>query len=189
MFFLFVNRSQTGKGPVIAFNDDRYDIIQFTSCRVRRLNKIGISPSMMAHHEEEEEDDDGSDSKTINAVVNALSEQAEQANTSIESEGSRSVLTEIGRSLHMLTASLPRPKSECNFATIVEHQPVRMMPWTLLHRSDIIQNQVSVGGGGGGGDEQPLRRPTENNGCESRTKNTGPSWSSAVTSSRDTNAE
>lgn len=92
----------------------------------------------MAHHEEEEEDDDGSDSKTINAVVNALSEQAEHANTSIESDGSRSVLTEIGRSLHILTASLPRPKSECNFATIVEHQP--MLPWTPFHKSDTIQS-------------------------------------------------
>lgn len=92
----------------------------------------------MAHHEEEEEDDDGSDSKTINAVVNALAEQAEHANTSIESDGSRSVLTEIGRSLHILTASLPRPKSECNFATIVEHQPV--LPWTPFHKSDTIQS-------------------------------------------------
>lgn len=104
----------------------------------RRLNKIGINPNIVTHHEEEEEDEDASDSKTINAVVNALSEQAEHANTSMESEGSRSVLTEIGRSLHMLTASLPRPKSECNFNTIMEHQPI--IPWTPFHRSDTIQN-------------------------------------------------
>ena len=91
----------------------------------------------MAHHEEEEEDDDGNNSKTLEAVVNALSEQAEQANTSIESDGSRSVLTEIGRSLHILTASLPRPKSECNFATIAEHQP--MLPWPSFHRFDNIK--------------------------------------------------
>lgn len=103
-----------------------------------RLNKIGINPNIVTHHEEEEEDEDASDSKTINAVVNALSEQAEHANTSMESEGSRSVLTEIGRSLHMLTASLPRPKSECNFNTILEHQAI--LPWTPFHRSDTIPN-------------------------------------------------
>ena len=104
-----------------------------------RLNKIGINPNIVASHEKEGEDDDGNGNTTLSAVVNALSEQAEQANTSIESDGSRSVLTEIGRSLHILTASLPRPKSECNFATIAEHQP--MLPWSSFHRSDTIPVQ------------------------------------------------
>ncbi|XKL68578.1 hypothetical protein PGB90_004069 [Kerria lacca] len=119
---------------------DQYPLMRRTmeSVAAERLNKIGINPSIVAHHEEEEEEDDGSDSKTINAVVNALSEQAEHANSSLEIEGNRSILTEIGRSLHILTASLPRPKSECNFATIVEHQPVILR--TPFHRSDTIQN-------------------------------------------------
>ncbi len=103
------------------------------------MNKIGINPSIVAHHEEEEEDDDGSDSKTIHAVVNALSEQAEHANTSMDSDGSRSVLTEIGRSLHILTASLPKPKFECDSASVVEHQPI--IPWTPFHPLDSIQSQ------------------------------------------------
>ncbi|XP_065202257.1 potassium/sodium hyperpolarization-activated cyclic nucleotide-gated channel 3 isoform X2 [Planococcus citri] len=120
---------------------DQYPLMRRTmeSVAAERLNKIGINPNIVTHHEEEEEDEeDASGSKTINAVVNALSEQAEHANTSMESEGSRSVLTEIGRSLHILTASLPRPKSECNFNTILEHQPI--IPWTPFHRSDTIQN-------------------------------------------------
>jgi len=100
-----------------------------------RLNKIGINPNIVANHEKEE-GDDGNGDKTLSAVVNALSEQAEQANTSVESDGSRSVLTEIGRSLHILTASLPRPKSECNFASIPEHAP--MLPWSSFHHSDTI---------------------------------------------------
>jgi len=45
-----------------------------------RLNKIGKNPKLVAHREEEGEDM-GSESKTINAVVNALAEQAEQVRT------------------------------------------------------------------------------------------------------------
>lgn len=42
-----------------------------------RLNKIGKNPKLVSHREGEEEDM-GSESNTINAVVNALAEQAEQ---------------------------------------------------------------------------------------------------------------
>lgn len=46
-----------------------------------RLNKIGKNPNLVAHREE----DLGSESKTINAVVNALAEQAAHASASVES--------------------------------------------------------------------------------------------------------
>ena len=46
-----------------------------------RLNKIGKNPNLVAHREE----DLGSESKTINAVVNALAEQAAHASASEES--------------------------------------------------------------------------------------------------------
>ena len=46
-----------------------------------RLNKIGKNPNMVATREE----DLGSESKTINAVVNALAEQAAHASASEES--------------------------------------------------------------------------------------------------------
>lgn len=46
-----------------------------------RLNKIGKNPNLVAQREE----DLGSESKTINAVVNALAEQAAHASASEES--------------------------------------------------------------------------------------------------------
>ena len=46
-----------------------------------RLNKIGKNPNLVAHREE----DLGSESTTINAVVNALAEQAAHASASEES--------------------------------------------------------------------------------------------------------
>lgn len=80
-----------------------------------RLNKIGKNPNLVAHREE----DLGSESKTINAVVNALAAEADQVNMSNDSvsrlHGSDRSLHELGRTLQRLT--LPRPKSENNFAS------------------------------------------------------------------------
>lgn len=103
-----------------------------------RLNKIGKNPNLVSHHEEEEEEEMGSESKTINAVVNALSEQAEHANTSVETVANRSLISELGRSLHMLTASLPRPKSENNFTNI---QDLQMNTRLTFHKSDIVKKE------------------------------------------------
>ncbi|XP_031329267.1 potassium/sodium hyperpolarization-activated cyclic nucleotide-gated channel 2 isoform X5 [Photinus pyralis] len=82
---------------------------------VRWLNKIGKNPNLVAHKEE----DLGSESKTINAVVNALAAEADHVNGSDESVARLHVsdrsLHELGRTLKRLT--LPRPKSENNFAS------------------------------------------------------------------------
>ncbi|XP_074036755.1 potassium/sodium hyperpolarization-activated cyclic nucleotide-gated channel 2 isoform X4 [Leptinotarsa decemlineata] len=82
---------------------------------VRWLNKIGKNPNLLAHREE----DLGSESKTINAVVNALAAEADHVNMSDESlarlHASDRSLQEIGWNLQKLT--LPRPKSENNFAS------------------------------------------------------------------------
>ncbi|XP_065166645.1 potassium/sodium hyperpolarization-activated cyclic nucleotide-gated channel 2 isoform X10 [Atheta coriaria] len=83
---------------------------------VRWLNKIGKNPNLVAHREE----DLGSESKTINAVVNALAAEADHVNLSDESvarlHASDRSLQELGRTLQKLT-TLPRPKSENNFAS------------------------------------------------------------------------
>lgn len=83
---------------------------------MRRLNKIGKNPNLVAHREE----DLGSESKTINAVVNALAAEADHVNLSDESvarlHASDRSLQELGRTLQKLT-TLPRPKSENNFAS------------------------------------------------------------------------
>ncbi|KAK4885785.1 hypothetical protein RN001_002056 [Aquatica leii] len=82
---------------------------------VRWLNKIGKNPNLVTHKEE----DLGSESKTINAVVNALAAEADHVNGSDESVARINVsdrsLHELGRTLKRLT--LPRPKSENNFAS------------------------------------------------------------------------
>ncbi|XP_039277537.1 potassium/sodium hyperpolarization-activated cyclic nucleotide-gated channel 2 isoform X3 [Nilaparvata lugens] len=111
---------------------DQYPLMRRTmeSVAAERLNKIGKNPNLVSHHEEEEEEEMGSESKTINAVVNALSEQADHANTSVESVGNRSLISELGRSLHILTASLPRPKSESNF------NDLQMNARPPFHKSD-----------------------------------------------------
>ncbi|XP_024083044.1 potassium/sodium hyperpolarization-activated cyclic nucleotide-gated channel 2 isoform X1 [Cimex lectularius] len=121
---------------------DQYPLMRRTmeSVAAERLNKIGKNPNLVSHHEEEEEEEMGSESKTINAVVNALSEQAEHANTSVESVGNRSLISELGRSLHILTASLPRPKSETNFAAIHELQ---MSTRPTFHKSDTFNKDES----------------------------------------------
>ncbi|KAJ9573914.1 hypothetical protein L9F63_008713, partial [Diploptera punctata] len=97
---------------------DQYPLMRRTmeSVAAERLNKIGKNPNLVSHREE----DMGSESKTINAVVNALAEQAEQVNTSEESMGNQSSdksIHELGRNLHELgktlhRLNLPRPKSE-----------------------------------------------------------------------------
>lgn len=104
---------------------DRLCIVQY-SCpalrvmraryfHVHRLNKIGKNPNLVAHREE----DLGSESKTINAVVNALAAEADHVNLSDESVArlhcSDRSLQELGRTLQR--APLPRPKSENNFAS------------------------------------------------------------------------
>lgn len=79
------------------------------------MNKIGKNPNLLAHREE----DLGSESKTINAVVNALAAEADHVNMSDESvarlHSSDRSFQELGRTLQKLT--LPRPKSENNFAS------------------------------------------------------------------------
>lgn len=84
--------------------------------RSHRLNKIGKNPNLVAHKEE----DLGSESKTINAVVNALAAEADHVNLSDESVAhlrcSDHSLQELGRTLHH-RVPLPRPKSENNFAS------------------------------------------------------------------------
>ncbi|XP_072760049.1 hyperpolarization-activated ion channel isoform X6 [Anoplolepis gracilipes] len=67
------------------------------------LNKIGKNPNLVTQREE----DLGSESKTINAVVNALAEQAAHASASEESVHSMELRT-------LPISLLPRPKSENN---------------------------------------------------------------------------
>ncbi|KAE8752002.1 hypothetical protein FOCC_FOCC001165 [Frankliniella occidentalis] len=109
-----------------------------------QLNKIGKNPNLVSHREEEEEEL-GSDSKTINAVVNALAEQAEIVDTSEESVGrhsssetSKSLHELAGHSLHIL--NLPRPKSENNFAAVQELPPLASLAVgaarPLFHKRD-----------------------------------------------------
>lgn len=108
---------------------------------MNRLNKIGKNPKIVAQREEEE--DMGSDSKTINAVVNALAEQAEQVNTSEESmehESSEKSLHELGRaSLHIL--NLPRPKSENNFAAQELGLHTNRGTRPIFHKSDTFHKE------------------------------------------------
>ncbi|XP_047348749.1 potassium/sodium hyperpolarization-activated cyclic nucleotide-gated channel 3 isoform X16 [Vespa velutina] len=85
------------------------------------LNKIGKNPNLVAHREE----DLGSESKTINAVVNALAEQAAHASASEESVHSMELRT-------MPTCLLPRPKSENNFAS----QELTREGRRIFHKSD-----------------------------------------------------
>ncbi|KAF7406520.1 hypothetical protein HZH68_005889 [Vespula germanica] len=92
------------------------------------LNKIGKNPNLVAHREE----DLGSESKTINAVVNALAEQAAHASASEESVNI--VLDEV-HSMElrtMPTGLLPRPKSENNFAS----QELTREGRRIFHKSD-----------------------------------------------------
>ncbi|KAI5708516.1 hypothetical protein M8J77_024333 [Diaphorina citri] len=104
------------------------------SVAAERLHKIGINPSIVTqrnhhasgdeHSADDDDDDSCNESKTINAVVNALSEQADHQNTSLEANiGHRSILSELGKSLHILTASLPRPKSENSLAISTASSP------------------------------------------------------------------
>ncbi|XP_034947568.1 potassium/sodium hyperpolarization-activated cyclic nucleotide-gated channel 3 isoform X1 [Chelonus insularis] len=85
------------------------------------LNKIGKNPNLVAHREE----DLGSESKTINAVVNALAEQAAHASASEESVHSLELRT-------LPTGLLPRPKSENNFAS----QDLQREDRRIFHKSD-----------------------------------------------------
>ncbi|XP_043588226.1 potassium/sodium hyperpolarization-activated cyclic nucleotide-gated channel 3 isoform X4 [Bombus pyrosoma] len=85
------------------------------------LNKIGKNPNLVAHREE----DLGSESKTINAVVNALAEQAAHASASEESVHSMELRT-------LPACLLPRPKSENNFAS----QELSREGRRIFHKSD-----------------------------------------------------
>ncbi|XP_056638364.1 potassium/sodium hyperpolarization-activated cyclic nucleotide-gated channel 2 isoform X3 [Diorhabda sublineata] len=96
---------------------DQYPLMRRTmeSVAAERLNKIGKNPNLLAHREE----DLGSESKTINAVVNALAAEADHVNMSNESvarlHSSDRDIRELGWNLQKL--ALPRPKSENNFAS------------------------------------------------------------------------
>ncbi|XP_076762052.1 hyperpolarization activated cyclic nucleotide gated potassium channel Ih isoform X2 [Xylocopa sonorina] len=85
------------------------------------LNKIGKNPNLVTHREE----DLGSESKTINAVVNALAEQAAHASASEESVHSMELRT-------LPACLLPRPKSENNFAS----QELSREGRRIFHKSD-----------------------------------------------------
>nr|XP_034188046.1 potassium/sodium hyperpolarization-activated cyclic nucleotide-gated channel 2 isoform X2 [Osmia lignaria] len=102
---------------------DQYPLMRRTmeSVAAERLNKIGKNPNLVAHREE----DLGSESKTINAVVNALAEQAAHASASVESVHSMEL-----RSLP--ACLLPRPKSENNFAS----QELSREGRRIFHKSD-----------------------------------------------------
>ncbi|XP_014222598.2 potassium/sodium hyperpolarization-activated cyclic nucleotide-gated channel 3 isoform X2 [Trichogramma pretiosum] len=102
---------------------DQYPLMRRTmeSVAAERLNKIGKNPNLVAHREE----DLGSESKTINAVVNALAEQAAHASASEESVHSMEL-----RSLP--ACLLPRPKSENNFAS----QELTRENRRMFHKSD-----------------------------------------------------
>ncbi|KAL0111234.1 hypothetical protein PUN28_012846 [Cardiocondyla obscurior] len=102
---------------------DQYPLMRRTmeSVAAERLNKIGKNPNLVAHREE----DLGSESKTINAVVNALAEQAAHASASEESVHSMEL-----RSLP--ACLLPRPKSENNFAS----QELTREGRRIFHKSD-----------------------------------------------------
>ncbi|KAK6624019.1 Potassium/sodium hyperpolarization-activated cyclic nucleotide-gated channel 2 [Polyplax serrata] len=123
---------------------DQYPLMRRTmeSVAAERLNKIGKNPKIVSHREEEEEDM-GSESKTINAVVNALAEQAEQVNTSEESmehESSEKSLHELGRaSLHIL--NLPRPKSENNFGAQELGLHPNRSTRPIFHKSDTFHKE------------------------------------------------
>ncbi|XP_020300091.1 potassium/sodium hyperpolarization-activated cyclic nucleotide-gated channel 2 isoform X6 [Pseudomyrmex gracilis] len=102
---------------------DQYPLMRRTmeSVAAERLNKIGKNPNLVAHREE----DLGSESKTINAVVNALAEQAAHASASEESVHSMELRT-------LPTCQLPRPKSENNFAS----QELTREGRRIFHKSD-----------------------------------------------------
>ncbi|XP_071625744.1 hyperpolarization-activated ion channel isoform X4 [Temnothorax longispinosus] len=102
---------------------DQYPLMRRTmeSVAAERLNKIGKNPNLVAHREE----DLGSESKTINAVVNALAEQAAHASASEESVHSMELRTLPG-------CLLPRPKSENNFAS----QELTREGRRMFHKSD-----------------------------------------------------
>ncbi|XP_070154386.1 hyperpolarization-activated ion channel isoform X8 [Polyergus mexicanus] len=85
------------------------------------LNKIGKNPNLVTQREE----DLGSESKTINAVVNALAEQAAHASASEESVHSMELRT-------LPACLLPRPKSENNFAS----QELTREGRRIFHKSD-----------------------------------------------------
>ncbi|XP_076260338.1 hyperpolarization activated cyclic nucleotide gated potassium channel Ih isoform X3 [Rhynchophorus ferrugineus] len=105
---------------------------------VRWLNKIGKNPNLLAHREE----DLGSESKTINAVVNALAAEADHVNLSQESvakmHSSDRSLHELGRALQK---TLPRPKSENNFVS----QDMQLMgvegSGRPFHKSDTLHKE------------------------------------------------
>ncbi|XP_018377401.1 PREDICTED: potassium/sodium hyperpolarization-activated cyclic nucleotide-gated channel 2 isoform X4 [Trachymyrmex cornetzi] len=102
---------------------DQYPLMRRTmeSVAAERLNKIGKNPNLVAHREE----DLGSESKTINAVVNALAEQAAHASASEESVHSMELRT-------LPACLLPRPKSENNFAS----QELTREGRRMFHKSD-----------------------------------------------------
>ncbi|XP_066589471.1 potassium/sodium hyperpolarization-activated cyclic nucleotide-gated channel 3 isoform X2 [Prorops nasuta] len=102
---------------------DQYPLMRRTmeSVAAERLNKIGKNPNLVAHREE----DLGSESKTINAVVNALAEQAAHASASEETVHSMELRT-------LPICLLPRPKSENNFAS----QELTKEGRRMFHKSD-----------------------------------------------------
>ncbi|KAJ8983050.1 hypothetical protein NQ317_013255 [Molorchus minor] len=120
---------------------DQYPLMRRTmeSVAAERLNKIGKNPNLLAHREE----DLGSESKTISAVVNALAAEADH-DESVAHHGSDHSLQELGRTLQKLT--LPRPKSENNFAS-------QDMPFTRgseqngrpsFHKSDTFHRDTAL---------------------------------------------
>ncbi|XP_070154387.1 hyperpolarization-activated ion channel isoform X9 [Polyergus mexicanus] len=102
---------------------DQYPLMRRTmeSVAAERLNKIGKNPNLVTQREE----DLGSESKTINAVVNALAEQAAHASASEESVHSMELRT-------LPACLLPRPKSENNFAS----QELTREGRRIFHKSD-----------------------------------------------------
>ncbi|XP_019772081.1 potassium/sodium hyperpolarization-activated cyclic nucleotide-gated channel 2 isoform X7 [Dendroctonus ponderosae] len=107
---------------------------------VRWLNKIGKNPNLLSHREE----DMGSESKTINAVVNALAAEAEHVNLSQESVAKLHVSETRCFEGTKKRTMLPRPKSENNFGSPDMALVTSSNDRPLFYKSDTIHKQMSM---------------------------------------------
>lgn len=105
-----------------------------------RLNKIGKNPNLLSHREE----DMGSESKTINAVVNALAAEADHVNMSQESVAKLHVSETRCFEGTKKRTMLPRPKSETNFGSPDMALVTSSNDRPLFYKSDTIHKQMSM---------------------------------------------
>ncbi|XP_048517918.1 potassium/sodium hyperpolarization-activated cyclic nucleotide-gated channel 2 isoform X3 [Dendroctonus ponderosae] len=121
---------------------DQYPLMRRTmeSVAAERLNKIGKNPNLLSHREE----DMGSESKTINAVVNALAAEAEHVNLSQESVAKLHVSETRCFEGTKKRTMLPRPKSENNFGSPDMALVTSSNDRPLFYKSDTIHKQMSM---------------------------------------------